>query len=711
MSPGWVYAVLVALPLLAPAALAAEPGPEWRVTDPVGDAGFLGYGAPSPPVADPTSRQADVTALTIGEEDETGFAVTFFLDHLKPRAAETLGLEYLYAGLSFHVGNSPVYYFVSAGLDGEFQPDAQGTFVPTSEPYGYLSACDDDQCEGQDIEATQVENGLRLWVPKSGLIGLGWSSDRLPRGMPTTIDPGSSLTKIRGYVYGSSVPFFGGASDTVPDDDNAPPYVFKHRMANGVVRLNLPDSLPSLAVQTDLNQSLTLLVTNLADSKRIIQLSYGLEGPKDKLDRYAVYGPPTLTLPPMSTRNFSFALNVKPGAAPTDGVRLVVRSLSVAHPEESGYAAATLQPGPALGPANNVLHFLSYRTPFFGGPEALCDHPSMFWSCDRGFLSADPNDPEGRPEGAIQDSGLSGGPFGGEQDFFVMMRRGLSAPVAFDRSKPVELELSLQAPVRAEGARLTAELAYAGSGFDSAVGNARQTVNVDTTPTAVKLALPVALESDILARGNVLYLRLRFEYPAGTTSHAAWAAGGVQILTKESRIRLPLAPLPEALRPEATSNPFQLSPVSGREDYVNPGEARLFNVSLLHQGVETARVHLTTTVTPSGWSAEVLPGSEYELSPGDTVTIGVLVHAPQGAKENERADVRVNATDDEGHPVSLLLQAVATSTDLPDDSAIFLADGDARAKLVTNGGHRTPGFELLGAVAALAALAMRRRKA
>jgi len=707
LRPLLVLALL--MPFVAPHATASPDA--WVLEDPAGDAGpSLIGGLPSAPI--PTTAHVDLRSITIDEEDESGFALTIHVGHLAAPKPTNLGANYVNFNVQFQVAGSEARYYLGVHNSGEFVADAESSFVPSPFAGGYLSACDNESCFGQDLAVEQVENGYRIWVPKGALVGEGWDPDYAPPSLPKSIDQGSSLTKIRVSAYGSLVPLFSSVRDVAPNTDFAPPYVFKRAMGNTVVALQLHDAYPSLSVQSGFNQSLPLVVVNKGDAKRLLQFSYAVEGPADKVGRYAVYGPPSMAIPAQSTRNFTFALNVQPGASAADGVRLVVRSKSLGHADEVGVASALLSPGAALTPEQNTLHFFARPANGFV-PQPLCDVPNFLFICRTGFVSPDAEDPEGDADAAIQGYAYPASVVSAQQYFFLPMQRGLSAPIAFDRTKPTEIELVLRSQTPAEGLRLKAELSWAGSDFEDTMAQGGQTVNVGTSPTSVKLALPTMLQTDYVPRGTQLGLRIDVTYEATTTGYPNWALGGLEILPKDSLIRLPIAPLPESLRPDALSNPFQLTPVDedGREEFVNPGEGRLFNVSLLHQGVEEARVHLDAVVAPAGWTVEVLPGSDYNMKPGDALTLGVLAHAPPDAREAERADIRLNATDASGKPVTLLLNAIITSgIDLHDDSQAFKADDEALSKLAVDK-HGTPGFELWLLAVALVGFALRRRKA
>lgn len=718
MTLRWVLGALLILPGFSTWAAASEDAAEWRYEDPTGDVSATFVAVPGTP-GQPSSaanRHVDITAVTIGEEDANGLAITFHFDQLKvgPPPSNFLHASYLSLRAEFQVTGSDLRYYLSAGVEGVTQASTDAVFVASEEAYGSLWACN-RSCLYDDSEVTVSEGQVRLWLTKAGILGLTTDAEDRPTGLPASVGPGAQLKELRFRTSYSAAPFVGYADYAPELPDFASPYNFQVAAANDVIRLSLPDSRWGLSVQSNVNQSLPLVVENLADAKRLIQVQYELVGPKDKLGNYAVHGPTTLTVPPASTRNFTYALNVKPEARADDGVQLVISSKSVAH-DELGYAKTRLVPGLSLGPDSNMLHFLTYPVSYVADPvdPVLCADPGIFFTCGYGFLSIDPNDPEGVPDRPLKGS-LSGlGLASVQQSFWLALNRPTTGPVNFDPTKPVELELSLRAPLAAEQLVLTADLSYYSDGVgEGTIFNVRETIAIGASPTTIKISAPTELGADstVLPRGTYLSLRMDIRYPEGSPAFASWAAGGIELLPQDSHLRLPLVELPDALRTEAVDTPFQLSPVGDAVNYVNPGESRLFNVSVLHQGTEQARVRVTAE-PGLDWDADVLPGSQYDLMPGDAVTVGVLVHTPDGVKENERREIRVNATDAEGNVVGLLLTLYVTSSiDFADDAGRFSADPDALAKQAAPKGGNSPGPELLLVLVSLAAVALRRRKA
>lgn len=705
-------AALLALLLLAVPPIGASPEGAWAQADPSGDVSPIG-GPVGLPLTAATSA-IDITGMRIENEDEVGFDIVVQVAELRVADDAFTGFDGINFDGTFHLaGAKPTYRFYSY-IYGSFSPDATSTFTAAPDAaYAYFYVCD-RHCIDDELTVTldDAANTVRFTFSKAGLLGEGFLGDE-PSGLPTTLAVGDLLTDLR--IESQSVgPVFSPLYDSVPDEGNdAPPYAFKTPAANTVVVIELPGTYGGLAVLPGVNLSVPFSIVNRAEGKRLLEIEYVLTGAA--AGNYAAWGPRALTIPAGEARNFTLAIDTKAAAKAADDVRLAVRAKSPGRPDEMGYAAADLVPGATLSPASNVLHFHSLGDGAVGQPldTALCANPVLF-GCNQGFLSPLEQDPDATGDGSIQGYGGFSATDATNQ-FWIPLRRPLPTALAFAEDAPMQLELQLKAPVRAEGVRIEAEMWYSSESEGGSLLSVSTTATIDPAGTLVKLSGPAEVgDSGVVPAGSFMYLRLdvsSFLSPSGT---AAWGAGGITISAAESRIVLPLVELPESLRNVAKATPFQLAVVGDDEEFVNPGEARLMNVTILNQASDAHRADVTATIDRAGWSVEVFPGRAYDLDAADMVKLAVLVHAPADAKEAEQGLVRLNVTDETGANATLLLLVTATDGfDFRDDSLGFDTDADARAKLAVPKGKDTPGFHAAFAALAVLGLAFvwRRRKA
>jgi hypothetical protein len=727
--PTFIAFLLVAA-VLVPASLGQPEGdPAWHVDDARGDVAVTST-APSPALL---SRHVDLVRFAIDDEDEVGFYLSFYVDQIKTGyGVGPFGFGTSFEA-SFQVEGAAARYYVYASIATSTEADADGTFYVLPDAYYHsaeLAICGEGfWCRWLPLPVTvdEARNAFHIWVPKGSLMGHGLGGGGPVPGVPSTIRPGQQLRELRAFSY--QYLLVTSARDRVPDLEAAPPYAFAKPTANTVVRMELPgaapydpwsgdsDPTPRLDMQPGVNQTVAFTLTNLAAAKRLIKMEYRIVGPAEQVARYKVWGPETLTLPGNESRDFHLAVDVAATASATDDVRLVARGVSLGRTDEIAYASARLAPGLVLTHENPILY--AHSAPSFMASagtlgEAACVAKFVMFECTRGFLSPHESDPAAHNGANIQGYGSPSSGGTQYQYFRLSLPRTLSLPLVFDVAKPLEVQFRFTSPVNADGVRIQATMQYSSPDGGGVLFEGSTTSNLAAGGTTVTLSGPPRLSGKaVIPAGALLDLRVRTTNVLSPTGTAAWAAGGYELVPVQTRITLPLLPVPEDLLGRATPNPFQLKPVSSAEDFVNPGKGRLFNVSLLNQGSSEHRAQITAGVNAPGWTTEVRPGSAYKLGAGDVVTFGVLVKAPAEAREGDAATIRVNVTDEAGETVGIRLGVIATSgIDLPDDSLLEAGDEEARAKVQRDRGSNTPGPEplviVLGAVAA--AWAARRRK-
>lgn len=716
--------LLLALALAPPPSSAQAPAePEWQVLDGAGDQRVIGP-APAPPT--PVTTHADLARIAIEGENEVGFYFVLQVQRLRvaPQAGDCC-VEDADFFVTFGLAGRGVDYFLDIELRGALEADGQSTFLadPGASRVEF-TVCDEDACLDQpvELELGKTENTVRVWVPKESLLGLGRAADfqERPRDLPPTLRAGDRLDEI-GVRAHYNLPFLFDLVDFAPEPGvDADPYVFRTGTANTLIRATIGDGTGETGILPGRNQTISIGLKNLQSVRRIVLLQYELEGAPEAVAHYSVTGPRNLTVPAGDRRNITVALNASAEAAEAPPVRLVVRGQSAGRPDELAYAAARLMAGDVLGPEQNLLHFHATARGVWGEPidGALCPLPLPVARCGMGFLSPRAQHPDADPDVGI-DSFAFGGPDGLEQIFRVATKRRTAEPLALDPTRPLEAVLVLRAPVDAPDVHVTVALDYDGEEAGGTLFQAQQTTTVTPAGTPVTFSGPVRLPQNrnnesLLPPGIDFVFRVETTTlsPGGT---AAWTAGGLEIRTSGSQIALPLKELPEELRRGAQASPFQLLVNGSREDLVNPGESRLFNLTILNQDAAPQRAVVDATVEPDAWGVSILPGTTFDLGPGETATVGVLVRAPASAPENEQATARVNVSAPNGAVTGARFVVVATEYDVGDDANAYQADNETAARLVAPHGGNTPAFEAaalaVGALVALLGVGRRRRGA
>lgn len=739
MRTGAVLAGML-LSLLVPAAPGVADGPPpWAVSDPQGDqvTRVVSFTGPTdvPVAPTPVAAFGDLRGIAIDGENELGFRLSLFVQSLQVSSSPFGNQGWLAFYVTFDLAQPLTHYGLDIRVYGVMDDTSSPAQYYATSADGTLCLIDpslyngssDSACQGygggEPIRITfdAAASAVRAWIPKASLLGLDPRASNGPMGYPSAskatypaaLRRGDVLTHVHALAVADSL-YLATVRDEAPDKGSlAPPYVLQAPTANLAVALKLPGSEGTLPVVRGGNETVSFTLRNNADSRRLLALEYGLDVGTGGRGAYAVGGPRSVSLPANATRNFTLFLAVPADATPDARVTLTVRGLSAGFPDEVAEAVAVLDPEVAITPDQNrlFLHALPTPSTFPTGCDAV---PFDQSACMHPILSTSETEPDAaQPDSigvALSPSYLGdpGSVVGSLYD--VAMQHPTPLPVVFDRARPIEVRLRITTASDLDGLGIDASLSYGPPGGylpTATVAEGKTTAHVTASGTDVVLTAPVMLGADAaVPAGSVFHLRIEFHAPA--TALPA-APEGLHIAGGASFLTLPLVALPQEAAPSGPS-PFQLSVIGNKDEFVNPGKARLFHLSLLDQDTREHRAHAAVAVQPSTWRAEVLPGADYGLRAGDTLTLGVLLHAASEAREGEAGRVYLNVTDESGRMSPVVLRAVATTgVDLPDDAAAYHPDPDAAGRLLQAKHHRTPGFEAVLLLAAAAAAASRRR--
>lgn len=712
---------LFLLPLVAFGAPAQDGEAEagWTVADGSADLRPLvpvGVSYPQTPLG----AHVDVTEVAIRGEDELGFMLDIRVAQLNVATQSffcCLAQSNFFA--TFKLASSPIVYDLNIFVSGS---DTNANTASTFQAMfigGQLCLSDPEegQCFYQPVFPTLDDEAdtIHVYIPKRSLLGLleqpdFFFSEGRPPGVATKLNAGDMLMDFEltsSYTPGLLL-FAANMQDDVPDDGAAPPYRFERGMANSVIELALGDEEVGSAVESGANQSLPFTVTNKAAGKRLVQLEYEIVGDDESTKLFRAFGPASVTVPGGQTRNFSLSLDVG-AAGPEHAVILKVRGTSVGHADEIGLGSVRLVPSASLGPGSDTLYMHAQRFDFIDPTlsPAFCN-TFLFGGCTFPFLSPLQTHPLATEGARVGSGGLSFNDGGPQDSFFIQTELPTAGPIMFDREAPIEVDLSLVSTVPAQAA-VTATIAYSSEETNDLLFEATAPASLSATPTVVTLSGPPRFNPDVrpfLPADTWMVLRVEITYDLASPGTVTWASSGAEIDPAESQIRLPLVELPDDLRREPVASDLQISSVDEPEDFVNPGEGRLYNVTVLNQADHVLRFELSAT-SNEPWGQLVLPGTQFEVGAGDTVTFGVLVQADANATEGDLGLTTVNATTvaapgQNASTVSLQLRTIVTKFDLPDDSTAYVADPDDASKLVEENAENTPGLGMVGLVAAVA---------
>lgn len=324
----------------------------------------------------------------------------------------------------------------------------------------------------------------------------------------------------------------------------------------------------------------------------------------------------------------------------------------------------------------------------------------------------DPNDQDAN----LYNRGLSSnGPGQWAADFSFPLSPGLEMGLDVDPAKvgtvrvPIGTTLPmLQASVEATLYVVTPsgddeEFFFFGEG--TVLARMAPTAPVDITGGSVLIEGPLVPEGAGVRipyqLGNQLFLRVSVQWTGPATF--SLANEGPYVAPGGSAV-LPLREWHDAVDAVlSTVGGPTLTALGKQERFVNPGEAVVFPFSVSNPLDDD--VELVFEVSGSNKEWATLPSESLVAPAGETVTASVVVRAPPGSVDRERADLVLQAYSEEQPEARGLLRLVAevdTDEDRQDDTAI--------AEDLEKKDTPAPGAELLILGLAAAALAMRRRR-
>lgn len=719
-----------ALPSPAPAQAADPP---WTIPDATGDANPFGPFSPVPVPQNAASNPVDIVEVGITEEDEMG--IEFYV--------KVAGLE---GDPTRVLGNNNNQYDIEASLQGtkihyemEWWVPAPG---PTENPSGieptagrFCFRIEDDNdfrgCLEQNVEATVNwdENLVRAYVTKSALMGLD-SVDHVPTAFPPSLVKGDQLVDVFAQAQGG----FGGFYDTAPNDGPSPnPYSFKTDAANTKIRLALdvdPNEIiiteptgpqggggfPGPAQSAPANQvSVTpgastvvpIRVENTNSLKRIVNLTAALEDDAQAA-KFRLQLVPSVQVPAGEARVVNLIVNATGETQHRDTAAIVLRGTSVGFSEELAalriIAVASVPPGPD----RQTLYFHA-RENTNQDPlsTAICLAFPFFCFGDRAtWMNTLQTDSLANIDDAmsVRDNGFfvfDGG--NARFDFEFELDTPLSSDLVMDTSGVITAVLSFNAD-QAFPADLSMDISTI-SGLEVAAGTAQGTLG--GSPVTIT-AVPLNDRERVSTSDEGL--RVHFTVRASIAGPgAASQLPNFAFVPSESTLTFPFIEDPNAtiMNLPGGASVINLQLAGEDSEYVNPGDATLFNATILNEGTEADEADVSFTVSDAAWEVTILPAEKFNLEPGENVLIAVLLKAPKDAPENQIVQVTLNATSPKNPQgiSQLRFTAIATTQiEIEDRSDEYVVSEDDKDNIAQQEKkNETPGA---GAVLAFVALSV-----
>lgn len=685
------------------------------VTDPAHDVRPSGATTPAGgPGAGPTGPQ-DLLRFRVYGEDAEGIEFELHIADMNAPGAFTT-IDHV---VSFKLAGTPVAYTLRWEA---FTPLAAATLTgPSSVPTEFCYKPTGEECFAQRVVATKNWDTSTVWarVSKDALMGKDPKPGPAPMTAPPLAKGGSQLEEF--FVISQDADAattdtdVGALFDRVPDQGFAGPLELTVPIVPSGLRVRVDpvalygedtgvaSKFPILAVAPGVVSTGRLRIYNDDPVPHIVNLSFDLlrEGPQQE---WGVRLVPTLKIPSGSSRLVNVIFEPAPGMAfemkqlmTVTATSLTAKGVVSAAAFETVIAAAP--PGPTR---QDLFLHLSYttlglaqsfdqacRAPYCGGVSGWMNtertqtvatgDAGRVWGYDITF---------GFPESQTYSLGHF------ELDFASVH------DLVLDQSGTVELTLRIQSEAPMTGTFTSTVTTH---GELLATGSKAASI---TGTQDIVLSMPIALLSDRIPAGSNLTLDFVFVHEGSTV--AAFAATPPQFIAGGSKLNIPFIedPAPKDRIIPAGPAVLGLSTSDLREAFLNPGNATLFNATVVNEGILEDIVHLEATLDSENWTTRLVPATDFRLQPGESAVVGLYVTAPKEAQEGDRVQIELavtSAADDSARATIGLLATVTTGIEIPDEANTYQADEDTEKHKVDAGKKNTSGFAATTAIAGLAA--------
>lgn len=711
-------------------------------TDASGDP--MPFGLPAPaPTSTPLTSALDLTEFGIAEEDELGLKLYFKVVNFKGDPTQSI-ISGTYFLIQARLEGTNTYYGLEwyASLPGAL--DSASGVQDANVRFCVYPNHEEDQplffseCYPQLVSATVDYDGNRFeaLITKDALMGRAPAEGAGTLVNAPVITQGSRLSEIYVESSGNFPTFF---QDRLPNEEYTTPYVFLHEAANTRIRLSLdagvtsPDAggdagggddrvEPSIEPAASNRVSVTpgvpslvgLRIENLVAAKRLVNLSATVQG-GEGANLWSLQILPTIQVPSGQSRVVNLIVNLSAKAQHRDEAVAIVRGESLGVVGEIGAIRLELVASAPPSPQQKTLYFHAAEREDAGlFAEAVCSVVPCF--SDLTWLNTLDEDPAADLDAGTRMTLTSVGGAGGFSTGYSV-EFGLDTPLAtalvLDPAQSVKAQLAFKPSVEFP-AQLYFEVSTAVSGRVIASQSASVTVK-EGAPIALTLP-PMPDATRIEPSDGPLVARITLRPPLAGPGAAALLPT-FMFVPAQSQIELPIVPDPNAGTISLAAGPafVSLSPESDLEAFLNPGRAKLFNATVVNEGIEADDAQLEVIYDDPDWRVQLLPGARFHLPAGDGAKFSILVHAPENATEGQQLHFIVNATsvaDPRAQSQLRFTAIVTTSIEIADESHYYQEDTESSGKVVPTAARNTPGFEgvLLALSIVAVTFAFRRKK-
>jgi hypothetical protein len=703
-------------------------------------ASIVGVAAPA---SGPDADAVDIRTFAVASESPQSIVMEIHVTSLAAFEQMSVG-ESFYFEVSFQITGSPITYYAAAYFDQRASANSNGLAEPQS-----VSLCistSGGSCYRQSASAylDVPQNKLVFEIPKLSLLGLqtiGRSTrEPMPQGVPTALPAG---TVIQGWWVRAEHTAFGNFGfggyfnyrDLAPNQaPSSNPFLLTQPAANTIIKLSAATTVEvsepfgdgnqaatpmTVAIRPGTGTSVPVVIKNTGESKRLLNLSATFPGAEAQ-GKFTAKLVKAIEVPGGDERIVSVLVNATTAVQHRELATLEVRAAAIGHSDEIGFLAMRIQGSAPPSPTQNTLYF--HAKDLSDDDVHICiffcpNMRSMWLNTLAEDETADLD-----ATGITDVRGFSF-PFISDNNLFrtsFILDTPTAEDLFFDPMQPTRATLSFSSRVPFTGvARIDLFAGPVGSVCngqsscnDVLIGTGSADFTAESAPKSVEISFAIDPGQKRIQAPSTLRAQVRLmseNYPQSTAN----GLEGVTFYPKDSHIVLPLV----KGQVESKSSGTSLLGVytKDKEIFLNPGKGRAVSLLVVNEATEGDKVALNASASLEGWKVTIHPASKYNLEAGKSANITVLISAPEGAKENDAAQISIQAksVNDETRATTVFLTARTTRTvEIADESNSFKVDAEAAAQAAVDEGGKSPGLGALGLAAALAAamLLVRRRR-
>ncbi|MBI2077196.1 MAG: hypothetical protein HYT80_02325 [Euryarchaeota archaeon] len=699
-----------------------EPGQELKFSDAAGDAGLFGVGATG--VA-PTGDAVDLVSFRLYAEDFEGFVIEIGVKNVKavpsyPGDASALG--YALVRAYWKVDASNVNYELRLWVPAVPPGTAPTGTEPIQSSFNVYTGRGGGSSQ-RAIGTVDWDKSLFVaFIPKASLLGKDpvGGVDSQPAGLPALL----AGTRLVDFYVTSTLSFPNNQGDRMPDSGVKGPYVLGHPAANDRVRVRVTNpqqpSCPGyqsgciqdflhVSVSPDSTALVQLTLENLNGNKRILDVK---AEPLEKATqvKWEVRVLEKVTIPGSDARIINLIVNVSRNAEHGQSMLARVTARSLGFPDEIGALRVRLVA--SIPPSPNAKDL------FFHAKEGTNVQACFNQFCNQRppWLNTLEKDPAATGDGGfpLRQNTLGLQP---ENEYSTQFRLDtpLNADLVLNPNDKIVAVLNFRTVTPIQGTvRVDVMSDQFGIGSGSAPYASSGPTTVSITPLADAARIP---------EGAAIFVRVVLR-ASGTVPFFFTTDLTPQFVPQGSKLTLPVIPDPN---PKSKAIPFgpafiTLAAKNSTEEFVNPGKVKVFQVTIVNEGVQedvvTVKPEMEGEVANGSreWFIDLRPGSKYRLKSGESATFGLLVKPPAEAEEGDQARITLNATsgNDPAALAQLFLSAIVTrGVEIEDESENFTVDEETFEHYEFESHHDSPGVGAFAAagIVVTAAFFVRRRRA